>query len=201
MIKVRVNKSAYKKLDLAVQRVEAMFVQEYRNLIWNTLQELVLTTPQWSGHAAANWNIGFDSPDTKIHSHEFEQEEAAMFPLFIPRERGDIDPWLSVSARYGGSSFSPEMMRIKRRTRVYFTNNVLGDDPSGGSRRIRYLAQYQDPSWHSRLRAVNLPYETAQEVIRRMDAQWRRAGAELGASGKGLGFGRLSGASFSVGAA
>lgn len=192
MIKARGVGSTIQKIDLWVRRVEEQFVADYRGLIWETLRELVLTTPQWSGHAAANWNIGIDEPDLAVHSHEFKMEAEQAGPNFLARQVGDMDPWMAVDARYGGGAV---LKNIRRRSRVFFTNSVVGTEQWGSGAEIEYLARLQNPAWHSRLRVVNLPYETAQEVIVKMDSLWR---LHTGHSGKRLGFGRMSGYSFNA---
>ena len=67
--------------------------------------------------------------------------------------------------------------------RVYFSNMAHGDN-DGGKSSVYYMKTMQDINyWQAKLRAVNQPYETAQETI--MYVQRENAGAGR-ALGKGL---------------
>ncbi len=192
MLRIKGTNLVMEEIDLWVRRKEAMLVQEYRRLVWTTLYELVRTTPQWSGHAAANWNLGLDHPDNEVHDHSFEHlEYGALLGDEPPKQVGDQGAWRAVEQRYGG--LHGQFMRgIQRRTKVYFSNGVYGDDKWGDDRHVLYLARYQNPSWHARLREVNQPYETAQEVVNRINRTWKYLSSSTGASA-GVGFGRLGG--------
>lgn len=195
MFKVKGTQLLVDQLDLYVRRAEQMYVEQYRKLIWETLKELVMTTPQWSGHAAANWNLGIGHPDTAVHEDGPTLQSGAE-----PVERGHPAAWRLVSARYGGGPGSAFMKTIQRGTKVYFTNSVVGDRGGRGPNArdlVLYLAEYQNPAWHHRLRAVNQPYETAEMVIQRMDAKWRKRPVGKGQR-RGLGFGRMDGNSFNA---
>lgn len=190
MFQVKGTNLVIAELDLWVRRQEAMIVSEYRRLIWATLRELVRTTPQFSGHAAANWNLGVGHPDNDVHNWEFRGLPAEA----DPRSKGDVEAWMAVSQRYGGGPDSSFMRQIHRRTKVYFCNGVYGDDRWGDDNTVLYLAEMQNPSWQHRLRIANMPYETAEEVISRMNRTWKYLSPGAGASGAG--FGNMGGNSF-----
>lgn len=192
MFKVKGTELVVEQIDLYVRRAEQMYVEQYRKLIWETLKELVLTTPQYTGHAAENWNIGVGRPDTSV---TFPKHDVS-----TPKEVGDRDAWQKVSQKYGGGPDSAFMKTIGRGTKVYFTNSVIGDRGGTGPEstdEVLYLAEFQNPAWHYKLRAVNLPYETAEMVIQRMDAKWRKRPVGRGQK-RGLGFGRMDGNSFNA---
>lgn len=202
MFKVKGTALAIEQIDLFVRRAELMFVEQYRKLIWLTLKELVLTTPQFTGHAAENWNLGIGRPDTTVHdSGKMGKVYDILGGRDSPNEVGDSEAWQKVSARYGGSHTSSFMMGITRHTKVYFTNSVYGDrgplGNKGATDQVLYLAEYQNPAWHERLREENLPYETAEMVIQRMDVQWRKRPVGKGQK-RGLGYGRMAGNSFNA---
>ena len=67
----------------------------------------------------------------------------------------------------------------------------------GATDQVLYLAEYQNHAWHERLREENLPYETAEMVIQRMDVQWRKRPVGKGQK-RGLGYGRMAGNSFNA---
>lgn len=194
MFRVKGTQLTVEQLDLWVRRREEMVVAQYRQLIWVTLRELVMTTPQWSGHAAANWNIGIGMPDNEVHDESFKGLDIPMGTP--PRQVGHPDAWRAVSERHGGGPGGPFMRQIKRRTKVYFSNGVYGDRRWGDGAAIYYLAELQSGGWpwQQQLREENRPYETAEMVIRRMDRQWREASSSPGIAG--LGFGRMGGVSF-----
>lgn len=192
MFRVKGTNLVIAELDLWVTRRASMLVGLYRRLIWATLRELVLTTPQWSGHAAANWNIGVGAPDNEVHEWDFKSE--AVDPIFGDiKEVGDTEAWQAVKGRYGGGPESAFMKRIQRGTKVYFCNGVYGDKQWGDDEVVLYLAEVQSGtwSWGQRLREANKPYESAEEVIFRMDAEW---GALTGKGADAdLAFGRIGG--------
>ena len=193
MFRVKGTNLVIAELDLWVTRRSNMLVTLYRRLIWSTLRELVLTTPQWSGHAAANWNIGVGRPDNEVHDWSFRQDFTD--PVFgdDPKRMGDKEAWQAVRARYGGGPDSAFMKQIQRGTKVYFCNGVYGDKKWGDDESVLYLAEVQSGtwSWGQRLREANLPYESAEEVIFRMDAEWG-AITSKGTEAE-LAFGRIGG--------
>lgn len=154
-------------IDLWVTRVEEMFVEEYRKLVWKVFLRILNQTPQYTGLAVVNWNIGVGSPDFSTHSYEGEVDTIPVpnsaFPekVMVPRKRGDRRA-IQAAARRN----KPKLALITRRTRVYFSNGVSGDDDRGLTATPLYLEELQDPGyWAHKLRAVNKPYETAQESV------------------------------------
>lgn len=176
-------------IDLWVRRQSEMFVEDYRDLIWETFLRLLNQTPQWSGHAAANWNIGVGAPDVAVHDMYLKDDQRdSDYQSFVARVKGDRRAIQRATRRYGGRN-GPWSKLVKRGTKVYFTNSVVGnDDTWSNDGTVFYLANLQNPSWHSRLRVENMPYETAQESIYFIYAKWsakhgmagRFGGANLG---------------------
>lgn len=176
-------------IDLWVKRVESMYVEQYRDLIWATYLRLVKQTPQFSGHAAANWNIGIGAPDSHVYDETLKDEQrAADFQSFLAREKGDMRAVNRAIRRYGGRN-GPWSQRVTRRTKVFFTNSVVGNDDQWQNEGFTYyLNEFQNPAWHHKLRSENLPYETAQETIYFVYARWSRLHGMAGEfGGKNLG--------------
>jgi hypothetical protein len=171
-------------IDLWVRRVEAMHVEQYRDLIWETFLRLLNQTPQFSGHAAANWNIGVGAPDNNVYDDALKDEQrAADFQTFLARRRGDRRAIQRAVRRYGGRN-GPWSHQVDRRTKVYFTNSVVGNDQTWQNDGFTYyLNELQNPAWHNRLRVVNMPYETAQETIYFVYAKWSRTEGMAGRFG------------------
>lgn len=162
-------------IDLWVKRVDEMHVEQFRDLIWATFLRLLKQTPQFSGHAAANWNIGVGAPDNHVHDETLKDEQrAADYQTYLARERGNLRAVNRAIRRYGGRN-GPWSKLVTRRTKVFFTNSVVGNDAQWQNEGFTYyLNEYQNPAWHHKLRMVNMPYETAQETIYFVYARWSR---------------------------
>ena len=153
-------------VDLWVKRAEALFVAEYRRVVWDTFNRILNQTPQYSGAAAASWNIGIGAPDYSFVEYNGKVKTQALpnsafsENILVPRQRGDRAAIQAAQRRN-----KPKLDLITRRTRVYFNNAVRGDNDRGRATEL-YLEALQDPAyWKEKLRAVNQPYETAQESI------------------------------------
>lgn len=149
-------------VDLWLKRVESVYVDEYRSIVWSVFLRILRQTPQFTGKAVANWNIGVGQPDYSFDSSYGDD------PLRIegdtssvaPNRRGD-SKWIGVAMRRN----KPKLPTIQRQTRVYFSNGTMGDDSDKQGTNL-YLEALQNPAyWSIKLRSVNKPYETAQESI------------------------------------
>lgn len=175
-------------IDLWVKRINAMAVQEYRDLVWAIFSRILNQTPQFSGKAVANWNIGVGAPD-----YSFDDNFGDEISAYMGDGRRDF-------AHSKGSSAGrkwidaakarnrPKMALIQRNTKVYINNNVRGDTDNGKSSEY-YLESLQDSTyWARKLRDVNQPYETAQESVMFMvEQKGRLHGQEFNAGGDSMG--------------
>lgn len=143
-------------------KIEEAPIAAYRKVVLRIFTRIVAQTPQFSGRAVANWNIGINVPDLGVDQNMGDDLEMTKGGHVKESTRHKGDPkWMVESlerAKY-------VIRRIKRGDIVYITNSVRGDSfnrKGGGS--AAYLKELQNPAtWASRLRAVNKPYETAIE--------------------------------------
>lgn len=171
-------------IDLFMKKVEAAPVREFRELVWLVFCEILEQTPQWSGKAVANWNIGVGSPDYSWDDSLGEPNVGTTAVNASPLEKGNQE-WIEV-AKFRNLG---KIEQIKRRERVYITNSVFGDDDHGRSSNL-YLASLQDPAyWQHKLREVNKPYEVATETIIRVVSEYKRGGGIALTHVGGLSFG------------
>jgi hypothetical protein len=192
------NETAFfRGIDLWVRRQEDMVKHEYQALIWKIFCRILERTPQYSGIAAASWNIGVGYPDMSETSYTSDVDEPTLearssqpgaTSVWVPpdnvRQRGDQRAIDSAKRRN-----HPKIALIERRTKVYFTNTATGDmnakADQGKGNGSYYLEALQDPSyWKVKLRAVNKPYETANESLIVINELWNRTrGQGLGKAG------------------
>ncbi len=160
-------------LDAWVDKAQARSLSQFRAGVWALFNELLLQTPQGTGRAVANWKIGLDAPDMSVDMDAGDPHEVVStksggaYVRWGHRKKGDqywIDyaraqnKYLVEPGSKGGSS------RIQSNTRVFFSNNVVGDGDEGEDE--HYLASLQDPGyWAQKLRDVNKPYETVAETL------------------------------------
>jgi hypothetical protein len=171
-------------IDLFIKRVGDMHVKYYREVVWAVFIEVLYQTPQFTGRAVANWNIGLGAPD--FSSDSGLGDEVAMVSdstgLTDAHQRED-QKWID----YAIANNEPKIAQIQRGSKVYITNNVRGDDDNGKSSEL-YLESLQDSAyWSVKLREANKPYETAQETIMSMAARIGQShGFEFKAGGRHL---------------
>lgn len=165
-------------IDLWVKRVEEMYVAEYRKIIWKVFLRILKETPQYSGLAVVNWNIGVDAPDFSTHTYKGNVDVAPLpnsaFPemILLPRSKGDRR-----AIRVAADRNRPKLQQITRKSRVYISNGVSGDNDLGRTATTLYLEELQDPGyWAKKLRSENRPYETAQESLLFVMAEETRLG-------------------------
>ncbi len=175
-------------IDLWVKRSEEMFIADFRDLVWAVFCRILVQTPQYTGKAVANWNIGVGAPDESFQDNlgdprEAEQDYRGDWHPVPTQERGDSE-WIEVAMARN----KPKLALIKRNTRVYFSNNVVGDNDDGKSD-VLYLSSLQDAGyWQEKLREVNKPYEIAAEsVLFALAEQGRLPGRRFRAGGGSLG--------------
>jgi hypothetical protein len=165
-------------VDLWMKRVEEMVVAEYRVIVWKAFNRILNQTPQFSGYAVANWNIGVDAPDFTEYEYagkvkvQARPNSAFSENILVARQRGDRAAIQSAQRRN-----RPKLDLIKRSSRVYITNSARGDTDLGRTSTDYYVEALQDPTyWVKKLREVNRPYETAQESIMYVMERERQGG-------------------------
>lgn len=158
-----------KQAALLIRRVEEAFVAEFREIAMEIFWRLLQETPQFSGRAVAHWQVGIDAPDyfrddslgTVFNTVQPRQKKrGGFYKADSAFQKGD-DKWANVAWMRNEHKFA----LIKRRSKVYFTNNVHGDTDLGKSSE-EYLQSLQDSGyWLHKLRPENQPYETAATTI------------------------------------
>lgn len=163
-------------IDAVGQKYVGASLAHFRKAIWAVFTQLVFTTPQFSGRAAANWNIGVDFPDFSFDPNLGEQVNivpaksgGSKFQFFTPHKQGDEDWAMRALDRN-----EPKLALIKSSTKVFICNASQGDpDTANGRTSEYYLADLQDPTyWSQHLRLENMPYETVSEVL--LSESWRQ---------------------------
>lgn len=143
-------------IELFMRRVREAPINAFREIVWVTFCRILEETPQFSGKAVANWNIGVGAPDFSYDPHV--GDKVGLHDL--AHQRGDNE-WIE----YAKFRNAPKVKQISRDLKVFICNGVEGDDDNGRSTEL-YLDSLQDPGyWAVKLRSINQPYETAHEAI------------------------------------
>lgn len=152
-------------IELFIKRVGDMYVKHYREVAWAVFVEVLRQTPQYTGRAVANWKLTVGSPD-----YDFDPDLGDKI-VSIAGDQGIDSAYYRGHPKWIEYAMNANLFKvaqIKRDSKVYITNGVQGDDDRGRANPL-YLEALQDPSyWGVKLRAVNQPYETAQETIIKM---------------------------------
>lgn len=150
-------------VDIQLKRVESTLVAVYREIVWDIFVRILNQTPQFTGRAVANWNIGVGAPDYDYDDTLGDTVQPISFGSpgrVAANERGDRK-WIERAKVRN----RPKMPLIQRSTKVFINNGIVGDDDDGRSSEM-YLESLQDPGyWAVKLRYTNKPYETAQESV------------------------------------
>lgn len=161
------------QLDVWLEKTKQTSLKHYRDAVWAIFRRILQTTPQWSGKAVANWKICIDTPDFSPvpgvgSDYEIKTAKAGHDYLsFNPRHMGN-NYWID----YAETANKPKLFLIKGKSKVFICNGVQGDSDSGMSD-TNYLASLQEQGyWAKKLRLVNMPYETAFEVV--LSESWKQ---------------------------
>lgn len=154
-------------IELFMRRVREAPIAAYREIVWVTFVRILEQTPQWSGKAVANWNIGVGAPD-----FSYDPDVGDKLGLYdLARHRGDNE-WIE----YAKFRNAPKIAEIRRDLKVFICNGVEGDTDNGRSTEL-YLDSLQDPGyWAVKLRSVNQPYETAHESVIQIAGEYLAGG-------------------------
>lgn len=145
-----------------LKRVEDTAVAGYRSIVWEVFTRILQHTPQFSGKAVANWNIGIGKPD-----YSFDNSYGSDVLRIVgdrswvePHKKGDRE-WIDAAEARN----LPKVHQITMGTKVFINNSVRGDTDKGRSSEL-YLESLQDPAyWTEKLRGANQPYEIAQQSV------------------------------------
>ena len=159
-----------KGLQQFVGKAQETTLRRYRSAVWAVFTRILDTTPQFTGKAVANWNIGVDSPDLSVELDVGDLDET--WGMGVARQRGDRG-WVE----YAMAKNKPRLALIMSHSRVFISNSVTGDltrkDKALGGNSPSYLADLQSSSyWVNKLRDENRPYETVSEVM--INESWRQ---------------------------
>lgn len=146
------------QLDVAIKRFESTRVAVYQEAVGKVFRRILRQTPQFTGAAVAHWTIGLDAPSTfsdpSLGQKGIRAARSASGEQ-RPQQRGS-PYWISVAWKRE----SPKLKRIRKDTRVFITNGVIGDSGE------MYLEMLQDPSYAAqKLRDVNKPLETVYDSV------------------------------------
>lgn len=169
-------------VDIRIRGVNVAYDQVYRDTVWRVFTRILNQTPQFTGRAVANWNIGVGAPDYDFDPGLGDDIEMSGAQYPIAHWRGDRK-WIERAKARN----RPKMARITRGMRVYINNGVMGDDDGGKSSELYMEALQESGYWLDKLRMVNKPYETAQEsVIFMAEREGRLRGIGLKAGGNNM---------------
>ena len=189
-------------IEFAMDKTRFLTADAFRNYVWQVFLRILQNTPQSSGRAVANWNISANSPDftvysqggkieyvsgdnfDKMHSTQgargfgrLESHRSQGFPEFIEvaKRRNKV----KLYGVGGGPRLGFKRGGITYNDRVFISNGVEGTSDDGANIES-YLSDLQNPGYAARrLRAVNLPYENAQESVIVVSTKTGRVGISL----------------------
>ena len=150
-------------------KAEDVTLRRFRRAVWAVFTRLLDTTPQFSGRAVANWNIGVDTPDLTFEDDVGDFDESVS-PIGSARQVGD-QGWIE----YAKAKNEPRLALITSRSRVFITNTTRGDAFKGDKREgpTYYLLDLQSPErWANVLRDENAAAERVADVM--LKQSWRR---------------------------
>lgn len=155
--------------DLWIVKAQEIKLDHFRSAVWALFRTILRSTPQWSGKAVANWNIGIGAPDFTVDEQVGEGGGVKTFSKgskFEPLHVG-VPGWIL----YAENMNKYKVRKILTNTKVYISNGVTGDTDHGHSSE-HYLSDLQSQTyWAQKLRSVNMPYETVAEVV--ISESWR----------------------------
>ena len=67
MIKLVEAEKFFYELDRNMAELEVHVIEQFSTFCYGAFNYLLHQTPQWTGNAAANWNVNIGSPDTSQH--------------------------------------------------------------------------------------------------------------------------------------
>lgn len=150
---------ARQRIQIATKRLQNQKTEVFRKYVWALFLRLVENTPQFSGAATANWNIGVGSPEGGF------DPGLGVFNTASQNWRGVS----KVGVQHKGSRPSllvamrrnlNKLVSIQPGTPVYITNETP------------YLEPLQH-NWRDVLREVNRPYEVIEQSAVIVAAQFK----------------------------
>lgn len=166
---VKGGSTVSKALQAFAGKADGVILRRYRMAVWAVFTRILDTTPQYTGRAVANWNIGVGSPDLTFDDDVGDLDESVS-PMGDPRKVGDRG-WID----YAIARNKPRLALITSKTLVYITNTTIGDPFRGDKREgpRPYLLDLQSPDrWVNILRAENAGAERLAELM--LHQTWRQ---------------------------
>ncbi len=159
---VRNKAQTLNQLGLVIDRLRDTRIDLYRKVVWQVFCHIVRNTPQYSGHAVANWTIGVGAPsdfyDPSLGRPD-SMRKAIRAGVGDPLHKDGDGYW----ARVARTREKPKLDLIRRDSTVYISNHSIGDTDNGASSK-NYLSDLQSPGyWQDKLREANKPYITVAE--------------------------------------
>ena len=159
---LRVRKGEAEKfvagLDKWLAELDEHLDQTFRGFCVSVYHYIVHETPQWTGHAAANWNLSVGSPDmSEDRTLMFALDEAHRYPTPRegPSEKGHPRALALADQRNTGRDLD-----ITVDTPVFITNAATD------AQRQEYLDYLESGSGSSRpLRGINMPGHMRERAI------------------------------------
>jgi len=178
-------------IEFAMDKTRFLTADAFRNYVWQVFLRILQNTPQSSGRAVANWNISANTPDFTVYSQggkiEYVGDSGRFKRLESHRSQG-FPEFIEVAKRRnkvklygvgGGPRLGFKRGGITYNDRAFISNGVEGTSDDG-SNIESYLSDLQNPGYAAkRLRAVNLPYENAQESVIVVSTKTGRVGISL----------------------
>lgn len=153
-----------------IRRARETLVAEYREVAKTIFRRILENTPQFTGRAVAHWQVGIDAPDNSFQDENIgkvvnllkgrHKKDGTFYKQDRALEKGH-PTYIEVAWQRN----LPKFDQIKRGSKVFFTNAVMGDTDNGESSEF-YMQDLQDAGyWLKKLRSENKPYKTVQETI------------------------------------
>jgi len=168
---VKIDLRSFDKASaMVIRRAEETLVAEYRDVAREIFWRILNETPQFTGRATAHWQVGIDAPDLSYQDDSVgkvvnmltgrHKKNGQFYKADSALSKGHQDAVMAAWARN-----EHKFDLIKRRSKVFFSNNVQGDT-DGGKSSENYITSLQESGyWVEKLRGVNKPYETVAETI------------------------------------
>lgn len=154
-----------------IRRARETLVAQYRDVAKEIFWRILHNTPQFTGRAVAHWQVGIDAPDNSFQDDSIGK----VVNLLNGRHKKDGTFYKQDQAlKMGHPTYIqvawqrnlPKFDLIKRGSKVFFTNAVMGDTDNGESSEF-YMQDLQDAGYAAKkLRpGVNTPYKNVADTI------------------------------------
>lgn len=153
-----------------IRRANETLVAEYRDVAREIFWRILHNTPQFTGRAVAHWQVGIDAPDNSFQDENIgkvvnlltgrHKKDGTFYKQDQALKKGD-PKYIQVAWQRN----LPKFAQIKRGSKVYFTNAVMGDTDNGDSSEF-YMQDLQETGYAvKKLRSLNQPYKNVYDTI------------------------------------